>query len=831
MRTALTILTVALLLTVAPMGQVVANSGGKFNSSGGCGCHGYSSVTAQLNGVPTDYTPGSTYAITVGMGTSPTTGGFSLAVTQGQFSNPDANTRINSNAKQATHDYSYGTTSWSFDWTAPSAGTGSVRFDLAVLSANGNGGTSGDTYGTTSVTANEVVSNVPPTVSNLAISPAAPTTTSDLTASYAYSDDDGDAESGTTVAWFRDGAVQSTFTGLTLPASATSKGESWHVEVTPSDGEDVGTTVSSNPVTVLNTAPTVLSVTPSDLAPDTSEDVVLAVVSDDIDGDAATATETKWMLGGTLMDSLDNATTLPSLATRPGDVWTVEVRVSDGTDLSSWLSSDAITVGSSNQAPAVSNVVIGDGTIPTTGDAITATWAESDPDGDSVQSTELQWSKDGNHIVEANDLNPLPPSFTAKGETWTVQVRAYDGALWSPWTTSAGLTVGNTAPVIEDAHLTSPSLTVQDNLTLNLSSSDVDGDDLTVVSIRWFLNDVEQGIGVDETTLPASALTRGDAWHAVVALSDGTDEVALTTDAVTVLNSAPLVAVEWPANATSIQDLVPIVLTSDADGDVVSVETTWYKNGFRDATLGNLTSVPANKLAPEQSWRLVVHVHDGTESGADVDTTTEILNLNPEANINVVSSEVWTGEHTLLSGDASVDADGQIVIHRWTVNGQVLVGKDVMLILEEATEVTLTVIDEHGGMAMTSTTLTPTLGPAVQNLEAVHDGAGSVQLSWTWTGESVTHHVYRNGDLVGTTESTTFTDRPPMSGVNTYTVQPVSEDRTFQRGADDVGLQVNDVEIVTPAPAAGLGYGLGGAMILVLLLLQILTLRSGGGRR
>ena len=174
-------------------------------------------------------------------------------------------------------------------------------------------------------------------------------------------------------------------------------------------------------MTVLNTAPTVLSVTPSDLAPDTSEDVVLAVVSDDIDGDAITATETKWMLGGSHV-VVDDATTLPSLATRPGDVWTVEVRVSDGTDVSSWLSSDAITIGSSNQAPAVSNVVIGDGTTPTTGNDITATWAESDPDGDSVQSTELQWSKDGSHIVEANDLNPLPASFTAKGETWTVQV-------------------------------------------------------------------------------------------------------------------------------------------------------------------------------------------------------------------------------------------------------------------------------------------------------------------------------------------------------------------------------------------------------------------------
>ena len=830
MRTAVAILMVSMLLTMAPMGQVVANSGGKFNSSGGCGCHGYNAVTAQLNGVPTDYTAGSTYALTVGMGTSPTTGGFSLSVTKGQLSNPDANTRISSNAKQATHDYSYGTTTWSFDWTAPSAGSGSVRFDVAVLSANGNGGTSGDTYGTTSVTANEAVSNIPPTIDNLAITPAAPTTTNDLTASYAYSDDDGDAESGTSIAWFRDGAVQTAHNGLILPASATSKGESWHVEVTPSDGEDVGTTVSSSPVVVLNTAPTVLSVTPSDVAPDTSEDVVLAVVSDDIDGDAITVTETKWMLDGAHVDSLDDAITLPSLATRPGDVWTAEVRVSDGTDVSSWLASDTITIGSSNQAPAVGNVVIGDGTTLTTSDGIMAMWTESDPDGDSVQSTQLQWSRDGNQVAEANDLNPLPASFTAKGETWTVQVRAYDGALWSPWTSSAGLTVGNTAPVIEDAHLTSPTYTVQDNLTLNLTSSDVDGDDLSLVSIRWFLNGVEQGIGFDETTLPASALTRGDAWHAVIALTDGTDDVSFTTNAVTVLNTAPTATVEWPANATSTQDLVPIILTSDADGDTVSVETTWYKNGFRDATLSNLTSVPASKLAPEQSWRLVLKVHDGTASGAEVDTTTEILNLNPQANINVISEEIWIGEHTLLSGASSVDDDGRIVMYRWTVNGEVLVGETVTLSLEESTEVTLTVIDEHGGVAMTSTALTPTLGPTVQYLEAVHDGTGRVQLTWAWNGETVAHHIYRNGDIIGVTEATDFSDRPPMSGVNTYTVQPVSEDRTYQRGTDDVGVLVNDVDVVTPAPALGLGYGLGGLMILVLLLLQILALRQGGGR-
>ena len=830
MRTALAILLAAMLLAMAPVNQVVAKDNGMFNNSSGCGCHGYNVVSAQLSGVPSEYTAGTTYTLTVGMGTSPNTGGFNLEVSKGQLSNPDANSKINGNARQATHDYAPGTTSWSFDWTAPSAGSGSVQFDLAVLSGNGNGGTSGDTYGTTTLTSNEAVSNVAPTVSNLAIAPNAPSTTDDLTASYTFSDDDGDAESGTTVAWFRDGAAQGAHTTLTVPASATSKGESWHVEVTPSDGEDAGATVASSPVVIVNTAPTVLSVTPSDLSPDTSEDVSLAVQGDDIDGDAITATETMWLLGGTRVASLDDAMTLPSLATRPGDVWTVEVRVSDGTDLSSWLTSDAITVGSSNQAPAVSNVVIGDGTTPTTGDDIPVQWTESDPDGDAIQSTELQWSKDGSHIEEANDLNPLPASFTAKGETWTAQVRAYDGALWSPWSSSASLTVGNTAPVVDDAYLTSSTFTVVEDISLNLTSSDVDADEVSIVGVRWFLNDVEQGIAIDETSLPASALTRGDAWHAVVTVSDGTDEASSTTEAVTVLNAAPTASIEWPENVTAMKDLAPTITTADADGDTVTIETTWYKNGFRDATLANLTAVPASKLAPEQSWRIVVMVNDGTSSGEDVQATTVILNLNPQAAIEVRSSNVWIGEHTVLSGDASVDLDGQIVMHRWTVNEQVIVGETVTLTLETTTQVSLTVIDEHGGTATTSTTLTPTAGPVVQNLEAVHDGTGSVTLTWTWAGENVSHHIYRNGDLVAATGSTDFVDRPPMSGANTYTVQPVNDERTFQQGADDVSVLVDDVEVITPAPASGLGYGLGGLMILVLLLLQALALRSGGGR-
>ena len=97
-----------------------------------------------------------------------------------------------------------------------------------------------------------------------------------------------------------------------------------------------------------------------------------------------------------------------------------------------------------------------------------------------------------------------------------------------------------------------------------------------MVSIRWFLNDVEQGIGADETTLSACP-TRDDAWHASFGLRwpDGVLHGRCRDGA----NSAPTVTVEWRPTSPP-RDMVgrPHL---DADGDAVSVETSWYKTAPR----------------------------------------------------------------------------------------------------------------------------------------------------------------------------------------------------------------------------------------------------------
>ena len=822
------LLAIVFLFVFAPLGSVVAKDDGMFNKSNGCGCHGGTGVTAQLSGLPSAYAATTTYSLTVGMSGTPNTGGFNLEVNRGALSNPDVNSQVSSNGFQATHGFSPGTTSWTMDWTAPSTGSGNVQFNLAVLAANGNGGTSGDNYGTFSTSlAEDVPSNVAPTATNVAITPTNPTTSDSLTVTYSFNDDDGDGESGTTIEWYQNGILQSSHTGHSLPSTATSKGESWYANVLPSDGTNTGVAATSNTVVIGNSAPTVTGVLPSSEAPDTNEDVTFTYQTDDIDGDAVSQAENRWRLDGALVSSLENTTTLPAVATRPGDVWEIEVRVSDGTDFSTWFTSPSIVIGSSNQPPVISEVILSSTAAITTLDDIIATWSESDPDGDVIDGHEIVWSKNGQVVAEAQGMNPLPATFTTKGEQWSVSVRAWDGEAWSPWTSSPTLTVANAAPVVLNVDLNSPSFSALHNLSVNLTSTDVDGDQVQLTQVQWFVNGAEQLGLTNGDQMAASELTRGEAWYAVVTISDGTDETQATTPSVVIVNAAPTVSILWAEETNALTDLVPTISVDDADGDDTTYTTVWFKNGFRDANLANASSVSSEKLAPEQTWRLVVVADDGSETSAPVEATTTLVNQAPNPVIQVVSSDVWLEEATVLSAETSTDADGSIVAYRWTWEGGATTGERPTVVLDEAKTITLTITDSNGAEANTTVRLEPTAGPSVQNLQATHDGRGQVTIMWTWTGDDASFNVLRNGEWVATTTEMTHVDLPLMSGLNTYTVQPFTEERTFLKGTSEAALQVVDVVIEQPEPAEGLGYGLGGSMVFLLVLLQFMMRRGG----
>jgi hypothetical protein len=258
--------------------------------------------------------------------------------------------KVNAGGTSATHTTnSY--RSWSVDWIAPSSGSGVAIFDLAGNAADGNGNNNGDNWDAVSFQVPEVGGpspNTPPSVSNLQLSPSNPVTTDTLTLTYSYQDSDGDAESGTTIHWYKDGVLESSRNNQkTVPSSLTTKGESWNVTVTPSDGMDNGTAVDSYAIGIDNSIPVVLSasITPSDATE--SDDLTLIWSSADADNDVL-SNGIEWYVDGSKVSAFDNDVTIPSVAIRDGDVWYAKIKVNDGEVDSAWFTTQTITIGSDN---------------------------------------------------------------------------------------------------------------------------------------------------------------------------------------------------------------------------------------------------------------------------------------------------------------------------------------------------------------------------------------------------------------------------------------------------------------------------------------------------
>jgi hypothetical protein len=133
-------------------------------------CHA-GSVTPISTGISTDipiegYVAGQTYSITVGQGMGqPGVGTYGF-----EFSAQDSVGNLLGEFTPATGTVGYipgkyiahsspqqaSDPSWTFEWEAPSTGSGDVSFYLAVLAANGNGGNSGDEVLTTSSSVSEM---------------------------------------------------------------------------------------------------------------------------------------------------------------------------------------------------------------------------------------------------------------------------------------------------------------------------------------------------------------------------------------------------------------------------------------------------------------------------------------------------------------------------------------------------------------------------------------------------------------------------------------------------------------------------------------------------
>lgn len=116
--------------------------------------------------------------------------------------------------------------------------------------------------GTPVTSASKTVQNSPPTAVNVLVSPASPTSSSDLQVSYDFVDADVSTGAATqsnqsSIRWYRQRSGQTSFEEVTSAANRdivlrtlTASGDRWYAQVIPFDGLSVGTMVQSNTVRI-----------------------------------------------------------------------------------------------------------------------------------------------------------------------------------------------------------------------------------------------------------------------------------------------------------------------------------------------------------------------------------------------------------------------------------------------------------------------------------------------------------------------------------------------------------------------------------------------------
>ncbi len=833
--------TMVSMLLLVPAIQGYEN--GVYNQASGCGCHSQTGTTpasVSISGLPSSYDVNKLYQITVSVsgGVQGSNGGFSLEVDKGTLSTPQVgfgSVKVNNQGNSATHGITGSSyRSWSFDWTSPSAGAGTATFEVAGITANGNGGTSGDRWATNVVQVLETVPvNNPPSASNVLLSPTDAKTNDVLTLSYSYSDPDGDAQSGTEITWYRDSQAlpQGTISGLSVPTSETLKGQEWYATVKPSDGTDYGSIATSNVVTIENTAPSLStpSITPS--AAEEDDDLTVSYSASDDDQDSLTI-EIHWYLDGVIVTEFNNDTTVPSIATRQGDEWRVDVIAYDGEDTES-RSSQIITIGQvvqPNNPPEVTFPVISPSQ-PTTLNDLFLTYNTQDLDGDQIIATEIEWSLDNTLTMQSSTI--IQSSITERDQIWSAKIRVSDGIDWSTWS-FVEVTIINSAPVISDLQLSPTNSYTNDSLSFTYAYSDFDDDVMGSPTITWYKDSIEQTNLENQNTVPASLTTKGENWTVSVYGNDGTElSIDSLASSVLIQNSIPTVMIEdMPENISFVNNqalgLTILPEFTDADNDQINFQISWLRNGFREGSLDNSTFVDAQYFGAGQSWTCQITFDDGEALPQVEAWEINVENAEPVANINIESANLWSGELIVINATQSYDLDGIISNYYWQWddnfgNPMSSEGETISIITAGTTSISLTVEDDLGSTATAIQSIQTTQGPTISALVAQND-AGEVDLTWQWDGEPATFLILRNNFQIDETNEFKFSDSPTVAGSTNYTITPVIDGQQLVAGS----MSISNFEVDTTIESAS-GLSETGGLYLGLLFLAVSILITALG--
>lgn len=468
--------------------------------------------------------------------------------------------------------------------------------------------------------------NIAPEGGVVGIEPENPMTGDDLVAVLLTEPDDRQTFT-LAYAWSVDGSPSTDHTTDTVPASATTRGETWSVAVTATD-EKGASAVFEASTEVVNTPPVVDTVAFTPTTFDATATLTASATGSDDDGDALTWSYT-WYVGTKAVQSGKDDTLTGAFV--GGDEVRVEAVANDGFDDSEASTSSSATV--TNTAPTITGAHI-EPTAPTSSDTLScAADGAVDIDGDTITYT-TTWSVNGK---PAGTSETLDPKMFARDAVVACATTPTDGEDTGAGAIAKAVTIGNSPPVVATLEITPDPFTTGDPLTAVPTTFDQDGDPVTL-TYSWTVDTKEESA---TDTLAAFVHTRDAVVELTVTPNDGFDDGAPSVVSKITQNAPPTGPDTWLSCGDLERDLVCHAPSTDDDGDKLTVTFSWTLdgktwNGKPTTTLVPGDTVPNSALKSGQTWACTATVTDG------IDTT------DPVDDSEVIGT--WDGEVMLTDG-------------------------------------------------------------------------------------------------------------------------------------------------------------------------------------
>jgi hypothetical protein len=515
--------------------------------------------------------------------------------------------------------------------------------------------------------------NVPPVVHSVHISPTEPTVEDVLTCNEgAVTDGDGDGDPvSTTVRWFING-IDIGSDSRTLEGSWLARDDEVHCSITPFDGIEDGESVTSDPVTVLNTPPIIHSASISPTEP-ISTDTLVCTASGTSDGDDdPVIIHFEWVING--LASGHTGDTLDAAGFGPGDIIECDATPQDDIDSGDSVRSASVQI---NVPPVIHSVYISP-TEPTVEDVLTCNeGVVTDGDGDPV-STTGRWFINGIDI--GSDSSTLEGSWLARDDEVHCSITPFDGVEHGIELEAETITVRNAQPRIVSLDVGPSDASTSSMLTVTVTATDSDLD-ATTLHYAWFVNGVPAG--TDASTLDGvTHFSRDDLVTVTVTASDGIDDsTPVSSDEIVIANTpptSPTVVIHPTDPAAGQDDLVCSIdaPASDEDGDTISYIFSWTVDDVPFGTTEDSTypddTISGFETSADQVWACTVTASDGTD-GADTASDSVVPEWRfsgwgdepfelEEASAHLYGTRATEQAGTSLASAGDIDGDGLVDI-------------------------------------------------------------------------------------------------------------------------------------------------------------------------